>query len=545
MRRSRTLSTAVTVALGLIATSVAMVPAQIAGAASSIVTNCKDSGVGSLRQAVLGASSGTTITFAPSPPCSVIALSGTMDIKVNLTIDGPGSSALTLVESVDQTIVDVASGVTATISGLTIADGATGIDNAGTLTVGNSTVLGNGSDSGGAIVNSGTLTLTGSTLSKNSVSVPDEGGGGIDNRGGTVTVTDSTLSGNTAASGAGGGGIYSSGGSITIAGSILSTNSAGEGNGGGIDVQGGKLTVTTSTLAGNTAIDGTGGGIDNGGGGTTAITDSTFSHNGAFYGIGGGGIYNGGTVTIADSTLSGNDALFGGEGGGVLNKGSLTITASTLWHNSASISGGGIEGPATVAGTIVAKSPLGGDCSGSLTDSGYNLDDDGTCKFSAGTDISDTAAGLDPEGLADNGGPTRTVALEAASPAIGAVKSAPLCSTPDQRGMSRPTPCDMGAVELVLPPQVITSPDSATATVGSPFSFTVTTTGVPTPTVTRRAGKLPKHVRLAKNDNGTATLSGTPTRAGVYHLTIGATFGKGTTDVVVTQDFTLTVLPGP
>ena len=521
--------------------SVAVIPGPVAAAATQTVTNCKDSGTGSLRQAVQNAASGDTIAFALSPSCSIITLTSTMTIKTNLTIDGPGAAVLALTPSSDVTLIGVASGVTATIAGLTIENGATGIVNSGTLTVSDATVSGNGSDAGGGIVNHGKLTVTGSTLSKNSVDVPDEGGGAIDNAGGTVTVTDSTISDNTASSGANAGGIYNNAGTLTVTGSLLSGNSAGHGNGGGIDNAGGTLTVSTTTLGGNTAVDGTGGGIQNDSG-TVTVTDSLLSHNSAFYNIGGGGIYNGGTVNVADSTLSGDEAMFGGEGGGILNKSALAITASTLWHNRATISGGGIEGPATISNTIVAKSTSGGDCAGRTTDAGANLDDDGTCGFTAGTDISDTAAGLDPEGPEDNGGPTKTIGLEASSPAIGAVKSASSCSTPDQRGVTRPTPCDMGAVELALPPQVITSADSATAVVGAPFSFTVTTTGVPLPSVTRQAGKLPKHVRLADNGDGTATIAGTPTRSGVYHLTLRATFGKGKPNQIVTQAFTLTVL---
>ena len=125
--------------------------------------------------------------------------------------------------------------------------------------------------------------------------------------------------------------------------------------------------------------------------------------------------------------------------------------------------------------------------------------------------------------------------------------SVTLCPGTDQRGVTRPqeTQCDIGAVELapvVASGPAITSMDSATATVRSPFSFTVTTTGTPVPRITKK-GALPKGVGLVDNGNGTATLSGTPTRAGTYHLTIKASFGKGKTKKVVSQTFTLTVAP--
>ncbi len=98
--------------------------------------------------------------------------------------------------------------------------------------------------------------------------------------------------------------------------------------------------------------------------------------------------------------------------------------------------------------------------------------------------------------------------------------------------MTRPAPCDFGSVNLALPPQVITSPDRATDTVGSPFSFTITTTGVPVPSISKK-GKLPKHLTLEKNENGTTTISGTPVKIGVDNFTIVSTYAKGSTKTVV------------
>ena len=83
---------------------------------------------------------------------------------------------------------------------------------------------------------------------------------------------------------------------------------------------------------------------------------------------------------------------------------------------------------------------------GVLTDGVYNLDDDGSCKFS-GTSFSDTGAGLDPAGLQYNGGPTETIALESGSAAIDHVTLASDCAGSDQRGVAWPIPCDIGASE--------------------------------------------------------------------------------------------------
>ena len=69
----------------------AVAPAQVAGASTVNVTNCDDSGVGSLRNAIASASSGDTIDFALSRSCSLITeTSGSITIATNLTIEGPG-----------------------------------------------------------------------------------------------------------------------------------------------------------------------------------------------------------------------------------------------------------------------------------------------------------------------------------------------------------------------------------------------------------------------------------------------------------------------
>jgi hypothetical protein len=526
-----------------------MVAAPAAGAATptvttatQTVTNCADSGTGSLRQAILNATSGATITFAFAPSCSFINLESTIDIATDVTIVGPGASALRVGESVYKTAFSIASGVTVSISGLTIENGSTGIVNAGTLTLTAVTLYDNGSDAGGAVVNSGTFTMTDSTALNDGVDAPDEGGGAVDNRGGTVTIIDSSLSDDTASEGSNGGAIYNNDGSVTMSDSTLSRGTASDGSGGGIYNDGGTVSITTSLLTDNSSVDGTGGAIDNDSG-SVAVTDSTLSHNAADYSQGGGAVFNGATMTIGDSTLFDNNATYGGEGGGVLNSGTLGISASTVAHNASEYDGGGLFGPATVAASILAENTTGGDCSQTVTDAGYNLADDDTCGFTASTDISDAPSGLAPGEPTANGGPTKTIPLETGSPAVDAVTSASLCAVPDQRGVARPTPCDIGAVNLVLPPQVITSADKATATVGSPFSFTITTTGVPAPTITKK-GALPKHLRLIKNHNGTATISGTPVKTDVSTFSVVATYGKGVTKSVVTQAFTLTVVNG-
>ena len=87
-----------------------------------------------------------------------------------------------------------------------------------------------------------------------------------------------------------------------------------------------------------------------------------------------------------------------------------------------------------------------------------------------------------------------------------------------------------------------TSNPADTASFGVPFSFTVTTTGSPSPKITK-AGKLPPGVGFTDNRNGTATISGTPTgsAAGIYPLTLIAKNKTAT----ATATFALTVTRAP
>jgi hypothetical protein len=92
----------------------------------------------------------------------------------------------------------------------------------------------------------------------------------------------------------------------------------------------------------------------------------------------------------------------------------------------------------------------------------------------------------------------------------------------------------------------ITSANSVSFTSTVPGSFTVTTTGFPTGAsmVITETGALPSGVTFVNNNNGTATLAGTPAAGtqGVYVITITANNGIAPN---ATQSFTLTVLNNP
>jgi YVTN family beta-propeller protein len=95
---------------------------------------------------------------------------------------------------------------------------------------------------------------------------------------------------------------------------------------------------------------------------------------------------------------------------------------------------------------------------------------------------------------------------------------------------------------IVPEPPAFTSGTADTAAFGSPSTFTVTTTGIPIPAISRK-GRLPSGMRFTDNRNRTATISGTPANGaeGLYPLTFTAKNEAGT----ATQAFTLTVTRAP
>jgi hypothetical protein len=411
------------------------------------VINLNDSGAGSLRQAIVDSNKTTgpnEIDFSAGLRGTITLTSGELLLANNdVKIVGPGQDVLSVSGNGSSRVFEIASRVTASLSGLTItggnADNGGGIYNAGSLTVVNSTIAHNwGNYESGGIYNAGSLTVTDSTFAENVGFV-----GGIGNDG-TVTITDSTFFGN---SGYIHGGGIANGGTLTLSNSTFVSNVAAHGNGGGIDNTG-TLTVSNSTFAQNeTGSDG--GGIANSG--SLTITNSTFAQNNAseirFRGYG-GGIANDGTVTITNSTFAQNTAA---HGGGIVNsEGTVTINASTISGNKAeTLSGDGTGGGVFNTGTVTINNSIisgniavnytgfggGPDGWGGFDSLGHNLI--GNTEGSSGwveTDLHDVDPMLGP--LQDNGGPTMTMALLPGSPAIDSGSNAliPPGVQYDQRG---------------------------------------------------------------------------------------------------------------
>lgn len=212
-----------------------------AQAATFTVTNTKDSGAGSLRQAIINANalaSDDTINFSLSNcPCTITLTSGVLSIGSNgsLTIQGLGATLLSVSGNHQSSVFVIQQDANAAINDLTITAGMNSFG-------GGIATFPGGLD----------LTLTNVTLSGNSATV--RGGAISNNSGSIITLNNSTISGNSAASG---GAITTSGGHVTLNNSTISGNTATV-EGGAIWSQA-SVTLNNSTVSGNSAA--IGGGI--------------------------------------------------------------------------------------------------------------------------------------------------------------------------------------------------------------------------------------------------------------------------------------------
>lgn len=454
-----------------------------------------------LRQAILSANGGTTNigNCTPGGSTNTIVFDGAMSGST-ITMDYPdpvGVIKPLTIQGSNQTIIGanahyaIFSSTDLTISNLTISgtDHSGGLGgafrlNGGSLTLTDVTLSGNSASLGGGIyAKNSTVNLNNTTISGNSGA---SGGGGISAFNSTVSLTESTITGNSASTGAGirakagsqiivtgssisnntatfsGGGVTAldTGTSLTIshttlAGNSIATYSAGR-SGGGLYVGGNAhATLTASTISGNSAF--SGGGISARYYADVKIVDSTLSNNIHSY-SGAGLAANKSTITAVNSTFSANSAFRGGAASAY--DASLTLIDSTVSANAAN-AGGGVRTDSSSTLTL-ANTILSGN-SGNHPDA-YVLT---SANFSAYNSLLGTAASPDPgtsannvisdapglSGLADNGGPTHTMALSPTSPAIDMGDNAriPANVLYDQRGPGNPritnSTVDIGAFE--------------------------------------------------------------------------------------------------
>jgi hypothetical protein len=162
----------------------------------------------------------------------------------------------------------------------------------------------------------------------------------------------------------------------------------------------------------------------------------------------GGGIYagNGASLNLLNTTMSGNAVLT--NGGAIFTRTVVDIANSTIAYNGG-LAGGGIyisgAGDASLKNTILASN-TGGNTNGALISLGNNIDSQNTAGFSGPGDQINTDPLLGTLGY--YGGPTKTHALLAGSPAIDAGDNSG-APAEDQRGYIRPADGDGDSVAVV------------------------------------------------------------------------------------------------
>jgi hypothetical protein len=283
-------------------------------------------------------------------------------------------------------------------------------------------VLGNRADTGGGIFSTAPLSLNHSRIRGNRAEV----GGGIDAYVSRVLIVRSALVANRAASG--GGGAMVNGNILRLGNSTVSRNVA-DGPGGAVYLLGAEGRITKSTLNANAA-----------------------------HRSGGGLFQSRSDLYVVNTTITGNRA--GGTGGGVQSSeagGQVMLNSVTVARNLANTShrsalGGGLSakgGSFGVVNSIVALNRAAAkpsECHGEFDSFGGNLL--GTmagCRGFVGSALIAPAPRLGR--LADNGGPTQTLALEPGSPAIDRANQhrEPTVDQRDRRRVGLP---DIGAFEL-------------------------------------------------------------------------------------------------
>jgi hypothetical protein len=440
--------------------------------AHAVVTvgNCKDSGVGSLRQAVLNAPEGGTIdmtgllTPPVDPSCSTSTITletGSIVVTQNsLTIDGPGMDKLT-----------IASDLAAPLHALRSFEHAgDGVSKSGTLTVSNLSLRGGfvysstASVAGGCIYSKENVSLTNVRVSD---CIAHVRGANYAEGGGIAVVHNlklrgSIVSGNQAVGlTSGSGGSVAIGGGIAAAGNIYAFQSTISGNyatgptlaspigvGGGLYAHGG-VNIRYSTISGNVAGKGIGGFFVNGGY-QAEFVDSTISGNAAPYGvIGGGAIANTSNVYFYNSTLAFNTAAAASYG--------ASVYAAGLAVKGVGVSSGKTV-PVILTSTIMSNNtyadpPVGYDFSISAAQGPVSVSGSKNLVLHSSASLpTNTQHGCPLLGpLRDNGGPTFTHALLSRSPAIDNGFSS--FAGNDQRGTGfmRESPTgypDIGAYEV-------------------------------------------------------------------------------------------------
>ena len=233
----------------------------------------------------------------------------------------------------------------------------------------------------------------------------------------------------------------------------------GAGLGGGIFSNGGSLTLTNDTFTANTATGGAGGSGANSG--TAGV------------GVGGAVFVRNGTLNATFDTFSANTAAQGGTDVDVVSDGTGNQAIATLKNSIL-----GQDTTTTVTDFFTTTNGSGTAANfGASTDNLVTLNGTGANGLPGAARVAGTSPNFAVAGLADNGGPTPTIALTAASTSVLAAAANANGITTDQRGVARASTPDLGAFEYTPAGPTISgvSPNQGFSNGGT--AITITGTG--------------------------------------------------------------------
>ena len=321
--------------------------------ATFIVSNTLESGVGSLRQAILdaNASPGADVVDVTAAG-TVNLLSALPTISEAVTIQGPGANLFRVDGQDVYRVFDIGT-VPVTMTDLTVqrgnvtgvsANGA-GIRSGGNLVLTRVEILSNTAQShGGGVQVTGDLTLTDS-LFQNNHSTNGIAGGLRSS--GTTNISGTNFVGNS--SQGDGGAAFLLGQIIVISDGLFQENHCHSGScdGGGL-FSFSHTTLNNTQFLSNTAQDAGGGASAPG---VLILTNGSFQNNQSVFGSG-GGLYAQDIATIQGTQFLSNTAR--SRGGGLYMLGAVTVTAAVFDGNQSTIAtGGGLHafGMANVSAT--------------------------------------------------------------------------------------------------------------------------------------------------------------------------------------------------
>jgi predicted outer membrane repeat protein len=463
-----------------------LAPVEPAGQVETVgdgtAASCTEQALIDAVAAVNAAEAGGTVLF-DCGGAQTIELTQSLFVQRSMILDGGGSITLSGAGAVR--VIELDHYLDFTLQRITVRDGfvPAGSENEsgagllspwfGTLAVIDATFENNHSasvdhDVGGGAIYAGGLTqavISGCTFTGNSGST----GGGILSRSTNLTVIDSVFYENSATTF--GDGQYGNGGGLYIdrmwldaptdfvlCGSVFQSNHA-KVHGSAVfsyNLEGSGATFDRTTFADNDMAESPGGGTGSvyHEGVPLLIVRSTFSNNST--GDHAGGLFLGGgtDATVENCTFTGNTTP-GNAGALWAGDGNVTVTSCTFSNNSADygpVFFKGDAGSIRLTNVVLANNTTQNEfsalaCHETFDDGGGNIQwpetkSNGSADLPCTNGIRFADPALAP--LADNGGPTKTMATSAGSPAIDVGGA---CPSLDQRGMPRAGPCDSGAYE--------------------------------------------------------------------------------------------------